>query len=457
MKTVNLCVLLTCITLFTGTHAIIEFINQGEIEDSKESRKEVYERIAYLNQLTGDFNEFSPENVISENGSSTDYKDPEIPHRWYRKLYVSKSAIQRMNKGLNANANAFMTEDQEPDQNPFAVTLVYAISIKMTDTPGSVVYLAFDHGMTPIANMLKTPEFMTFLKDPRNRFKFYIRLVVLLKRMSEKLGVRLAVIGPYGIGLTKRSTESDGLQFYPVVRDYYHAVPLGDKVESCTPIFNPTSVIFGQIEPDLKYQQRIEIYSVGLLIYSTEVYFAYGVYQNQEIQSELPDWLLDQNPSNELLETIQVEGSEPMEYKFSMEALMSKTLEVEEEYRLSDDCQPENYSNKQLKNNLRFLRQCCLKFFEANPVVTVPQNANYVNFMSMNASMDASAYLTEIYNDLFVLVDSMTNQNNTTLFQRPTYDEGIAKMSDLLTKFDAVLQQVPPENWSFTQQRLLII
>ena len=458
MKTANFCVILTCLTLSTSINCVMQYIKQSEVESSKEARPEVYEHITYLNELTGDFATFSQENVIFMGDKNADYKDPTIAHRWYRKRVLQKEGVLRMNKSLARYKMDFMKEDKAENEDPFATTIVYEICITLDDNAGYVIYLAFDHGMSPISNMAKIPDFMAYLKDPRNRLTFYMRLLGLVKRLVEKLGVRLSVFSPFGIGLTKRRVGCNSdLEYYPVVRDYTHVVKLEENMESGSTMFNPTSVIYGAIEPEAKYQQRIEIFSVGMLIYSMEVYYADVVYQNHESETVLPEWLLSQKPSQKLVDEMKVKKSEPVSYKFSMEGLLSKTMDIEESYRTEEGTLPKDYSNAEFKNNLRFLRQCCGKYFEMNPVVNVAQDVNYVNFMNMNSSMDVNAYMTEMYNNFFVVVDSMTNQNNTNFYQRPTYDEGIAKISDILGKMNAVLQQVPQENLVFNQERLLLI
>ena len=285
--------------------------------------------------------------------------------------------------------------------------------------------------------------------------KFYVRLVALLRRMIVKLGLRLCAFNPYGIGLTERD-KGGVVEFYPVYRDIYHATGLGELCSSFQPVYNPTSVEFGDLEMTEIFQKRIEIYSAGLTIYYMEVNYAFMAYQNNCAQTNIPEWVLGENPSAELFETFSTTQEDNEFASFSMKELFKTTIDLEETYRHTKGTLSRNYSNSAFKNNLRFLRQTCGKYFELNPIVDSAQNINYTNCMNLTSSQDANTYMTQIYSEFFVFVDSMTNQNNGTLFQRPTCDEAITKFSDFQSKFEEVFRQIPNQHLVFTNRRLLI-
>ena len=423
--------------------------------DENDSRKS-YKQIRVMNMETGDFWEFDDSNLVLRTHSYSDYSDPDLSHQWYRKMAVSHSKANQIENGMSDNAKKFTNEDKTKDADPFSTQLVWEGRITSNQQKTDLVYLVFDHGMNPLTLAYGSPMFMKFFSDPRNRMRFYIRLLALLKRMVEKLNRRLCTFAPSAIGLTKRVSEEDGsVQFYPVYREFYNAVKLDEKCKSYQKAYNPTSVTMGPLETEEKYLQRVEVFSVGMIIHYLESHFAFGAFQNYGEESDVPDWVASLKPSDELAETMV--NQETQAPQFSMRDIFTKALETETAYRGLEETTSNTYSNKASKNNLRFIRQACGKYFELNPIVTVTQNVSYKNCMGFNASTDANGYLLEVYNDFFTFVDSMTNQNNTTLYQRPTYDEGIAKISEFLEKFESILQQIPVENLTFTEQQRLLI
>ena len=190
-----------------------------------------YQQMRTVNLETGDFWEFESPNVVLQAQSYTDYTDPGISDRWYRKMEVSNSRASQIGDGLWSNAGKFLEEDKTADADPFAAHLVWEGKITSKDHSTNLIYLVFDHGADPLVTAHGIPEFLEFFSDPRNRMRFYIRLLVLLKRMVEKLNLRLCSFSPYGIGLVK-SDEDGTVDYFPVYREFYNAVKLGGKCKS---------------------------------------------------------------------------------------------------------------------------------------------------------------------------------------------------------------------------------
>ena len=189
---------------------------------------------------------------------------------------------------------------------------------------------------------------MKYFVDPRNRMRFYIRLLVLLKRLIERVCRRLCTLAPTAIGLSKRISNEDGsVQYYPLFREFYNAVKNGEKCRTYQKAYSPTSIMMGPLETEEKMLQRVEVFSIGMIIYYMETHFAFGAYQHYQTDSVIPDWVAGLKPSNELKETMAEAGD-----RFSLRDLFTKAMESEKTYRELDETTPDKYCNKSLKGYL---------------------------------------------------------------------------------------------------------
>ena len=210
----------------------------------------------------------------------------------------------------------------------------------------------------------------------------------------------------------------------------------------------------GPLETDEEDLKRVEVYNVGIIIYYLESNFAYGSYQNYGEESDVPDWVEGLGPSAELAEDMV--NSETQEPEFLISDTLTTALNTEIAYRDLEETTSSTYTNQALKDNLGFVRLACGKFFETNPVVTVDQDVGYENSMGQTGTSDANEYLLEVYNDFFAFVDTMTNQNDSSGDPRPTYDEGISKITEFLAEFESIIEQIPSTNLIWGEERLLI-
>lgn len=440
----------TCI--ISTTFASMATYKDKTVYSDENDGKVSYNNIRMMNGLTGEFFEFSQDNLLLKSANSSDYADEDTAERWYRKMMVTNSKSNEIELGLSNNSEQFKREDLVQDADPFSARVMWEGRIKSDEQTKVLIYLIMHYGDHPLSFAYGDGEFMTFFVDPRNRMNFYIRLLALLKRLIEKLDRRLCTFAPTAIGLVKRASKEDGsLQYYPVIREFYNAVKLNQDCKTYQMAYSPSSIILGPLETESKMMERVEMFSIGMIIYYMETHFAFGAYQNYDAASPIPDWVAGLKPSDEFKEMMTKAGD-----TFSLRDLFTKANQTETAYKKLDETTGQTYSNKALKNNLRFLRQTCGKFLEANPFVTEAQDVTYTNCMGMNSTIDANKYLLEVYNNFFEFVDSMTNQNNTTLYQRPTYDQGIAKITEFLGQFKDILGQVPKKNVVWYQERLLI-
>ena len=412
-----------------------------------------------INEVTGEFFEYKDENTLEKkNELQWSWADPDQKEMWYFKAKMTVSEVKALAKGL-PNAQRLTEEQSSPDQAPFSTQLIYSACFFDADKQDEfIVMLGFNGGVQNVEKMLvKDTVFGHWMKDPRNRMKFYAQVVGLQKRLAQVLKLRICVFEPSRIGVVEVGDRDEGDQvYYPILTDILHAVNLGEGCVTQTPMFSPSSVFFNNIETTEMYQKRIEVYSAGVSIMYIEGVYLHEVVEGHQSLDQLPEWFEKLNPTSDFVDFIKENDNS---ISFDMEKVVLVSFMMEAMYRFDKKTTKATYKADNFKKNFEIVRASYLETLSEHPWVGEGFQITYKGSMNMSNTGDANAYFQTLYLEFFDCLRMMTNENNIGMSGRYTADEAMAALNGVSSKMSGVFEQVEESSWLAMEWRrnLLLI
>ena len=446
----------------------IECFNSFDLESPANVDDPFFKMARFINQVTGEFFQINRDNLFFQTENVNDFIDPQDENKWYRKvvipdrdyLYIPHSEryshkmiwqdnnIDNIVKGLEG-ASVFNQEQDRPGEVPFATKVTYFGCFQEQGNKDKVLFIAMEGGRRNIKLSLLDPDVIKYFEDPRNRMDFYVSLALLLKRLVENLKMRVCNFSSDGIGL-QLYTDDNGNHITPVIRDTYHAVALGERCWVYDTFYNPTSVAWGDIEMTEKFERRIEVFSLGALVYYMESSFTMQYYDGNKVLPHMPTWLDSLNPPIELKQVLWTAKTNQIQNHYSVIYIWNTIKAIESAERMAPGNGNHNYSNKTLKTHLLFMRKVLQKYLELNPLFSSSsQSLSFYNAAGSKIYMEANRFMQRNYREFLEYMDTLMNQNNMTMYQRPTYDEVIVKLRRFYEDYNTAIEKVDTAYYNF--------
>ena len=199
-----------------------------------------------------------------------------------------------------------------------------------------------------------------------------------------------------------------------------------------------------------KFEKRIEVFSLGALVYYMESSFTMQYYDGGNVLPHMPTWLDSLNPPIDLKKYLWNNNTRKIQNHYSVIYIWNTIKTLESAVRMAPGNGSHNYSNNTLKTHLLFMRKVFQKYLELNPLFSSSsQTLSFYNAAGSRINMEANRFMQRNYREFLEYVDTLMNQNNMTMYQRPTYDEVIVKLGRFYEDYNTAIEKVDTAYYNF--------